>query len=230
MKLSYNKKSEWEYFIKRLGISNIYEKFVEKEKQNFLSVIFNDSEREATKYVEENPPIEKVLPTINEVLTEEPENIKLINWLFLEYSFINYSIDRSKEIILNSIADLSKDYGSNIPLVYTTLKLPASRYYNVEVWRELCNPGAFRKKDYGNLDFINAILELRNDKIISTHFFNIISVSQEQITFKLIINLRKQSILKKKIRSGGSQERNRELKSTFSRLAWIRGWCLEIER
>lgn len=161
-----DKVREWENFLAKLGV------------ETFLTAI-NDS----TLY--------KILPQINETLTEEPAKIAGLRLVFSEYNSTPYSIEKSKEVVLQSIKKLMAKYSQReIPLVYTTLSLPTPSYFSSSVARELFGIKSFEKEDYGHLNFLEALLELMKEKAITIKSFDVLNANYELMVFKAVIEYR----------------------------------------
>jgi len=168
-------------------MSSDFTKDQEREWINFLKKFGFEGTKNLKLYKDYG--LRSFLPKINEVLSENSERIKLLRWVFWEYNSTPYSIERSMEVIIDTIKRLSKDFPkTGIPLVYTTLTLPSYVNYPSQIWRELFSIKTFKKEEYGHLEFLDALDKLRIEESIEIIFFDIIYVNNKNLTFKIIIN------------------------------------------
>jgi hypothetical protein len=216
---SESKKKAWLHFFEQLGILEKYEgvfkrKLNEKSSWDLFSP--NTSEKEQIefnkRYLEKHPPLNEVIPSANEILSENSNKIKHFNGVFIDYnSFPPYSLEKSKEVIIKSIEKLTEKYGeSGVPLVYTTLKLPSPANFPSHTWRELFNNLSFNKEDYGNVDFIQTLLDLKKDGVINIYFFEILFFDNSNLVIKAVVHYKKKqksSTAKVKSNNQGSEDK-----------------------
>lgn len=137
----------------------------------------------------------------NFTITELPEKIDNLWVVLFAYSPFPYSIEKTKEIILENMEKLSDKYDNTIPLVYTTLPLPHPYYFTAEIWREIKGVESFKKEEHGHLEFTRAIYNLWKEAVISILFFEILAVSDKSVTFRVVVQKNNKS--KKKVKEKG---------------------------
>lgn len=120
----------------------------------------------------------------------EDKNWSAFWWVLQDHNSTSYSKEKSKELVLNAIKELSKSYDL-IPLVYTTLPLPSYVNFSSDVWRELFGTNSFKREDYGHIDIVSAIRQLVKEEIVQVIFFRIFDIRDDALTFKIELDLRR---------------------------------------
>lgn len=133
--------------------------------------------------------LERWIPFFNEFFTRKQAQIKHLTKIVRYYNSPKYyNINDSKEIILDSIARLSKKYSSDrIVLTYTTALSPSLEKFPSWVWDELSSREWFKKEDFGNIDFIDALLELKKENFLEIKEFEIMALDGSSFTFRVIV-------------------------------------------
>jgi hypothetical protein len=130
-----DKQRIWIDFFRKIGVQGYYNKLYEKSLDLSSDIMIESIEGHSIKKPPikdlEYPPIPEMMPIINQTIAEKPNGIKLFGGVFSEYnSRPPYSISESINKITESLnKSLAKYSLSNIPLVYTTLKLPSQKNF-----------------------------------------------------------------------------------------------------
>ncbi|MFA5644686.1 MAG: hypothetical protein WC928_04170 [Patescibacteria group bacterium] len=181
----------WMDLLKKIGVIDTYMSIISKREINDM-LSRGLENKEYINYTKNNPFIWSVLPIINEFFAKNPEEIKSLKDVFEAYNSISYSLEKSKSIILESLEKkLDKHSPHKIPIIYTTYVMPTQYLYDGNERRELYAINSFNIKDYGRLDFLEAILELKNKNIINISSFELSTADSEKITFKLTLDYKK---------------------------------------
>lgn len=123
------------------------------------------------------------------LLIKEDKKLTKIKQLTNVYNQNVYNLEKSKQVIIESLNKLIKKYPqNNIPIVYTTEILPNNNNYSFEVSKQLFSISSFSLEDFGHLNLIDTILSLQKDKIIIVKSFSIIDLSDEHLTIKIIVD------------------------------------------
>lgn len=202
-----SKKRIWIDFFRKIGIEGDYRKLFHhcliEYRENTAHIrlepidwktVMEEEKRDAIKYMKNHPPIPEMIRAINKALAEKPSRIKLLDTVFSEYnSQPPYSISESENKITESLDKNSVKYNpSNIPLIYTTLKLPSQdNFYGYDTWKEIKNASSFKNPDYGNINFIRALLKLKKKGSIIIHSFEVVYIDNSQITVKVVTRYKK---------------------------------------
>lgn len=201
MEISSDKKHLWIDLINKLGLKEAYGKIFKEAIMTYAPIghlspddqLRNECIEEAQHYYQANIPIDKILPEINRILTEQPEKIILFNEVFSEYnSFPPYSTQRSDTIVATSIEKLSSKFGNSaIPLVYTTLQIPHLGEDMIDAFAELKSISSFAIEDYGNIDLIDSLIDMREKGILDIKSFEITLATNRYIILKIIVKSKK---------------------------------------
>ncbi len=141
------------------------------------------------------PDLDEMLPIVNEVLSENPEKIALLDDLLKAYNSTPYSADKSKSIIIRSLDTLSEKFeADNIPLIYTTSLMPDKDSVSNYIWPSLSSIKSFVDEDYGHLQLINVILDLRLAEVIEIKSFSILELDPRQLIVRVMVSYNKQPI------------------------------------
>ena len=196
-----DKKQIWITFFRKIGVEKDYRKLFRQGLDEYISNEIriesvngeetHDNKSSSRGYMEDNPPIPEMIPVINRALAENPDRIKLFNTIFSKYnSRPPYSVAESKKLIIKGLGkNLNKYDSTSVPLVYTTLKLPSqANFSGFDTWKEILSADSFGKSDYGNIDFISALLGLLKNELIDIRSFEIIDLDNYKITLKAVIH------------------------------------------
>ena len=112
-----------------------------------------------------------------------------------------YSINKSKELILESLAKASHRFPkSRTPIVYTTMLMPRADNFTTDVWAEIANTESFRTEDYGRLNFTEAVSELiREGKIANICGFRFLKghMPEKSLVFEMQFQLCEKEVVNK---------------------------------
>jgi len=193
-----DKQRIWIDFFRKIGVQGYYNKLYEKSLDLSSDIMIESIEGHSIKKPPikdlEYPPIPEMMPIINQTIAEKPNGIKLFGGVFSEYnSRPPYSISESINKITESLnKSLAKYSLSNIPLVYTTLKLPSQKkFYGYDTWEEIKNVSSFENPDYGNINFVKALLKLEKRGTINIRSFKVVAIDNSQTTVKAIVYCKK---------------------------------------
>lgn len=164
-----NKKVNLGDLFKKFGLDDVYKNTRNDFPfQHFLD-FFEKTEANLSKYAESMAEYQ-LFPDISKFIAPGSKRVIFIKFLIdIFYNSNTFSIKKSKEIIMESVERLSQNYDI-IPLVYTTLKSPAPTDYPPHIWRDILSANSFKQEDNGQLEFLDAILELRDKKLINISY------------------------------------------------------------
>jgi len=134
----------------------------------------------------------ELLNRLNKLVNNDLRNITKLNPTLEAYNSDCYSLDNVKSIILKSLNNLIERYPQNsIPIIYTTEAMPNGYNCPSDIWKELCSLKPFELKDYGHLNFIDALLALEKEKIIAIKSFFVQYLGDTNFSCKVIVDYKK---------------------------------------
>lgn len=193
MRLSNDKISSWKKFFELVDLTEELEaaKKAWAKSDNWFPILDLDDTPKAERiYPKDELPLEFMYGDISMCLVETPEARRIFkNYVFIEYNTATpYSTKKSKEVILGELTRLQGRYGdAAIPLFYTTFKSPNYFDFPSEVRRDFRSAKSFKAEDYGNLDFMTALAELEEDKIISIPFYDLVHADNDKLVFRVVV-------------------------------------------
>ena len=130
---------------------------------------------------------------VNEAISYSLNEISKIQTLQDVYSSSSYTIERSIDLLKESIENLSKDFGyKNIPFIYSSQILQTVDQCPSSIWSELKSMAEyFDANRFGRLNFIGAILAMVERGIISIISFEVTYADDDILIMKAVLNLEK---------------------------------------
>ena len=178
------KKIDWDGLFKRLGWGDkLYENVL---KDSPILSMFDNWKEDASDLGKSTESLVEYLlfPSISKYVSPGEKRVIIMQSLIdCFYDSNTFSLKRSMEIIMESVERLSQDYDI-VPLIYTTLKLPSYVQYPSDIWRKIFGANSFKREHHGQLDFVEAILELRNKKLLNLNLIDIIYSNEEKLVIE----------------------------------------------